>query len=418
MSELPAEIWGHVFSRILKPSDLLRAALVCKEFHSIALRSLYRDIIYREPKQFLANIGYWNDALALVPESLVLSISYLSETAFSRYDPSIALVDPDGNVDSAHPAANDPDDPRPPQFFASIALYTRIANHVSRFSLLTELVFHNANLPPQVYSIIKNFPLLENLFFYDCFLPVKSKDLNALDVLPTAPIKRLALWNVRNELDHFAPSVRYALRLATIPTIRVLHIDWSHESASYFNNLARGVLPPITDLSVRMPAQYAWPADLNTARTRLVDPLIVFLNTVPTVERLSVANRLPFCSLHPHALPHLSIYSGPHTSILDIATYRNLTHIEFRDDDKKSIDVITVLPDLKEVAPGLESLSLPLRKWDEEIMYPTTDFFPKLRKLKILYDEGHPSEYSILSLGARFLLKLPDLHTFQLYNPL
>lgn len=27
-------------------------------------------------------------------------------------------------------------------------------------------------------------------------------------------------------------------------------------------------------------------------------------------------------------------------------------------------------------------------------------------------------QYSILSLGARFLLKLPDLHTFQLYNPL
>ncbi|KAF8309618.1 hypothetical protein F5887DRAFT_1091941 [Amanita rubescens] len=44
-------------------------------------------------------------------------------------------------------------------------------------------------------------------------------------------------------------------------------------------------------------------------------------------------------------------------------------------------------------APGLESLSLPLRKWDEEIMYPTTDFFQKLRKLKILYDEGHPSEH-------------------------
>src|SRR6266550_4700550 len=113
MSELPAEIWGHVFSRILKPADLLRAALVCREFRSIALRSLYRDLIYREPRQFLANLGCWHDPLALVPESLVLSISYLSDGAFSRYDPSVALVDPDGNVESAHPAAHNPDDPRP-----------------------------------------------------------------------------------------------------------------------------------------------------------------------------------------------------------------------------------------------------------------------------------------------------------------
>ena len=70
----------------------------------------------------------------------------------------------------------------------------------------------------------------------------------------------------------------------------------------------------------------------------------------------------------------------------------NLTHLEFQDNNKKLIDVITVLPDLKEVALGLESLSLPLRKWDKEIMYLTMDFFPKLRKLKILYDEGHLSE--------------------------
>ena len=100
-----------------------------------------------------------------------------------------------------------------------------------------------------------------------------------------------------------------------------------HESASYFNYLARGVLPPITDLSVRMPAQYAWPADLNMVHARLVNPLIIFLNTVPTIQQLSITNHLPFCSFHPHTLPHLSVYSGPHTSILNVATYCNLTRL-------------------------------------------------------------------------------------------
>lgn len=390
--DLPAEVWADVFARLRRPAHLLNAALVCRTFYELALRPLHRDVVFRDPRDFIAHLPSWRTrALGLVPQSLVLSISAFNDAVFSVHDPSVALVGPDGTVSRA--LAITDTDTRPPQFFASIALYDRIATHVGQFELLTELVFHNAHLPPLIYDLIKSFPLLESLFFYDCFLPAKSKDLTALDVLPSAPITSLALWNVRNEMDHPAASLRYALRLATIPSIRVLHVDWTAESAAYLNTtLAKDDLPPIAELAVRMPAQYAWPADINSARTRLIDPLIAFLNSVPTINRLFVANRLPFCSLQPDALPHLSTFSGPHTCGLDIATYRNLTHIEFRDDDKKAADVIAVLPDLKEVAPGLESLSLPLRKWDEEIMYPTTDFFPKLRMLKIVYDEGHPSE--------------------------
>lgn len=396
--DLPAEVWADVFARLRRPADLLNAGLACRTFYELALRPLYRDVVFRDPRDFIAHLPSWQTrALALVPQSLVLSISAFNDAVFSVHDPSVAQVSPDGSVNRAQALSDSDSQSRPPQFFASPALYDTIANHVAQFALLTELVFHNAHLPPLIYDLIKSFPLLESLFFYDCFLPAKSKDLTALNVLPSAPITRLALWNVRNEMDHPAASLRYALRLATIPSIRVLHVDWTPESAAFLNTTrAKDALPPIAELAVRMPAQYAWPADITSARTRLIDPLILFLNSVPTVTRLFVANRLPFCSLHPDALPHLSTFSGPHTCGLDIATYRNLTHIEFRDDDKKAADVIAVLPDLKEVAPGLESLSLPLRKWDEEIMYPTTDFFPKLRMLKILYDEGHPSEVRLL----------------------
>ena len=103
---------------------------------------------------------------------------------------------------------------------------------------------------------------------------------------------------------------QYALHLVTVPTAASAssNVGWTHKFASYLNNLARSVLSPI----IRMPAQYACPADLNTA---YIDPLTVFLNAVPTTQRLAIADRLPFLSLHPHALPHAS-----HTSILDIAT--------------------------------------------------------------------------------------------------
>lgn len=397
--DLPAEVWADVFARLRRPAHLLNAALVCRTFYELALRPLYRDVVFRDPRDFIGSLPSWQTpSLALVPQSLVLSVSAFNDAVFSAHDPSVALVGPDGSVSPAHAGLSDSETAtRPPQFFASSALFDRIAAHVGQFSLLTELVFHNAHLPPLIYDLIKSFPRLESLFFYDCFLPAKSKDLTALNVLPSAPITKLALWNVRNEMDHPAASLRYALRLATIPTIRVLHVDWTPESAAFLNTTqAKAELPPIAELAVRMPAQYAWPADINSARTRLIDPLILFLNSVHTVTRLFVANRLPFCALNPNALPLLSTFSGPHTCGLDIATYRNLTHIEFRDDDKKATDVIAVLPDLKEVAPGLESLSLPLRKWDEEIMYPTTDFFPRLKTLKILYDEGHPSEVRIV----------------------
>ncbi|KAF8632507.1 hypothetical protein AX15_001840 [Amanita polypyramis BW_CC] len=444
--QLPPEVWSQVFDNILAPPLLLSLAQVSRHFHLIAIRSLHRNLIYTHPFSFLAHHhALFTQLDSLLPLSLLLGISYLNTAVFSLTDdPSLAQVEADGSLtypqaylypdhnDNSNSNSNSNNNdsytlgtasplPRPRQYYASDSLYDLIASRVSQFTMLTELIFYNAHLPPLVYTLLKSFPLLENLFFYDCFLPPKTKDLTSLDELPTAPIKRLALWNVRNDVNHvpFSPaSIQYALRLVTIPTIRVLHVDWTGESAVFLNSLCKGSIPPVTDLAVRMPAQYAWPNDSTTARTRLIDPLVLFLTTLPTVTRLSVTNRLPSFSLPPHALPHLSTYAGPHTSVQSIAFYRNLLHVEFRDEDRRSLDVISLLPKLKESAPGLLSLSLPLKKWDEEIMYPTTGFFPHLKRLKIVYEEGYPSEYSILSLGARFLVNLPHLHTFQLYNSL
>ena len=311
--------------------------------------------------------------------------------------------------------------------FASDALFEGIIAHVTQFSNLTELIFHNAHLPMAVYRILECFPLLENLFFYDCFLPVKFSgsvlspnppDGAAMDasgmfdpgvgveplaLLPTAPIQRLAIWNVRNEPDHMPhtpSSFRYALRLLRLPALRVLHIDWTIESAAQLRNLSKAgqLSPALKELAIRMPPQYLWPADLNVARTRLVDPLVAFLGSpaVSGVTCLEMVNRLPVCPVVDGGLPNLRTYSGPHTSVLDIATYRDLQHVEFKDEDRKTLDVISLLPDLKNASPGLRSLSVPLRRWDEEILYPSTDFWPMLRKLKITYEEGHPSEVSVI----------------------
>ncbi|KAK2464674.1 hypothetical protein APHAL10511_003250 [Amanita phalloides] len=111
--------------------------------------------------------------------------------------------------------------------------------------------------------------------------------------------------------------------------------------------------------------------------------------------------------------------------------------MHIRDEDKKTFYVISVLPDLKRVAPRLETLSFSLSKWTEE---PDVGFLsdPRLRKLKIVYDEDfrqrsvvsctkarpdidYHGQYTILSIGIGAQLlwhMLKYLPIFQLYNPL
>ncbi|PFH47456.1 hypothetical protein AMATHDRAFT_87710 [Amanita thiersii Skay4041] len=396
---------------------------------------------------------------------------------------------------------------RPPPW-----MYRMMHAQIKHFSNLTELCFYNAHLPRQMYNTIKAFPALTTLLFYDCILPSPfpgEPEFDGLASLPSAPITRLALWNVKGEFEQMpipnqAAGVAYALRLCAIPTLQEVHVDWNPVTAKYLKSLTmaaagtkraeemleeevddeegeeeeeeeeqqqqqqpeededaeeetdedsefddseddefgagnhfsgnhnnnhnhhhnnatrasrRLTFPPVDRLVLRMPPTLAWPPDIGTSRRTILDPLNTFLNNVPSVSTLSIINRLPLCTIPPSALPRLETYSGPLSSIINVATGRNLQHLEIRDEDRKVMDVISMLPALRDVAPGLKTLCLPLRKWDDEVLYPTSEFFPELRKLKITYDDGVPSEYTILSLGARFLYRLVHLETFQLYNP-
>ena len=128
---------------------------------------------------------------------------------------------------------------------------------------------------------------------------------------PTALIKGLALWDIRNELDHSSPSIRHALHLATTASASSTSTAPTnpHPISTVFPH-HKSLCPHAGSVRLACRPQHR----LHQA----CRPLIVVLNTVPTIQRLAIANRLPFFSLHPHALPH-----GPDTSILDIATYRN-----------------------------------------------------------------------------------------------
>ncbi|KAF8702626.1 hypothetical protein AX14_014394 [Amanita brunnescens Koide BX004] len=108
-----------------------------------------------------------------------------NKAVFSAHDPSVALVDPDRSASPAHTGLADSDTATrhsPATFFVPTV---QIPTHVGQASPTSD---------PDSAS-------------YDCFLPAKSKDLTMLNALPSAPIARLALWNVRNEMDHLAASL-------------------------------------------------------------------------------------------------------------------------------------------------------------------------------------------------------------------
>ncbi|KAK2467631.1 hypothetical protein APHAL10511_000486 [Amanita phalloides] len=79
----------------------------------------------------------------------------------------------------------------------------------------------------------------------------------------------------------------------------------------------------------------------------------------------------PFVS----SLPLVDVYSGPHTS--EIIGTSSTSSLGFKDAQRH----------FGPARLGWETLSLLPRKWTEEIMYPASDFFPRLRKLETVNDE-------------------------------
>ncbi|TFK62875.1 hypothetical protein BDN72DRAFT_964286 [Pluteus cervinus] len=65
----------------------------------------------------------------------------------------------------------------------------------------------------------------------------------------------------------------------------------------------------------------------------------------------------------------------------------------------------------------LTALRVPMMEWSEEIMFAVSEKLRGLRALEVFYSQGEISEYSLLSMGVRFLYKLQDLHTLRLWNP-
>ena len=157
-----------------------------------------------------------------------------------------------------------------------------------------------------------------------------------------------------------------------------------------------------------------------------------------------VVNRLPSLDIPPGALPNLRSYTGPMATVLAVLKGTGtgkcagmgvgaggcLRHLEVTDVDKKVSDFVGAF--LPAVAAGTEggflvvgdgagesreckgkgkgkeqerdqgeprglwSLSVILRQWDNEILFAITQHFRQLRKIRVRYEMGYPSEVCLV----------------------
>ena len=373
-------------------------------------------------------------------------------------------------------------DERPIAFFASKGLYDAMARQITGFVNLRELTFYRAELPSVLYGVIQSLPQLRHLTIQYCTYPSVSPRLSHphvhldLDMpsfdgdsdsedeastpaptnyypdFSTLPLTSLKLWANKGDTDsgHGISNTVYALHLCAASSLQTLKIDWTPTSARFLAQLNPNTtitLPAgLQHLTLRLPTAKVWPSEdgnnnanmggLNftagahsNTSANLLNPLQIFLVSIPSLRSLTVVNRLPSLNIPMGALPNLKSYTGPMATVLavlkSVGSGGCVRHLEVTDVDKKVSDFVgCFLPAVARRTEGgfsngsaievdasgkgkgkerdegerrgLWSLSVILRQWDNEILFAITQHFAQLRKVKIRYEVGYPSEVGFL----------------------
>src|ERR1700722_5590932 len=189
---IPNEMWIHIFERVSRSADLVRVMQTCTRFYALALRVLYKRIVWRDPRHFASNMSFWpsNPTLLTVPTSLVVGISCVPVDlqAGEQY----ALVKLNGTLER-FPKSRDPYFTRnsgKPAFFMSSDLNDAMLHRMSTFSHLGELVFQGPFLPESIHHMVHSFPSLRSLHIQNC---VFAPSLTPHPDHSSLPIEELSL---------------------------------------------------------------------------------------------------------------------------------------------------------------------------------------------------------------------------------
>lgn len=444
----PNELWMHVFEELDAPSDLASVVRANRRFKALGIRVLYRHITWSDPLKFVANIPFLaeNPALRSVVRALTLGVS----TATSQLDRieqisrAKAIIHLSGEIAPLHRPnrvheARFLDDigiASPVDLLASDSVTDAMYNHALTFSNLRDLTFNSMVLPDSFYAFVHRFPALDKLAIENCTPPLRpqSTDLHPRDL----PITELTIVGLRGRRDP-----RELRSFGEAKQLRVVRFDWTCYVYKHFcespvphphNNWAQGfvaVLPPgvttlhplhalhlphtttltnffppshhdppapsphIHTIDVKFPTQKSWQSYVSEPHDQLINPFAEFLLKCPHIANLRIRNYLPWLRLPDAALPNLASYQGPLTTIKSVLSGpRRLKHLTIRDPAGGLPALEKAFKEIEATGAGahLDTLSVFIGWWDDEILYAVLHHFQSLKRLEIIYKEGDPTE--------------------------
>lgn len=447
---LPNELWLRIFednTDVLDRNDLSVVVRTCKTFRELAIKNLYRHVVWKNPislvhgLDFLQRVRGLDEESFLLPKSLTIGVSRMSKNGRS------AIVGEDARIlpaqmgrclpmtrmerrDLTSLAVLDSGDTacdlRIP-LFAGATLYESMLEFTQLLVSLRELTFTNVILPDTIHPLLHHFPNLRKLHMEMCVIPPMVPGVN-IDhtVLPITELTLRSLYHVIDilhqpdqELANLNPQKVFSL--ATAQSLETLRVDTTARVFTLFNRPTSPPVPPnLKRLFLHRPKltkNDSRVAGMGPTQRRVQETaslmlgISLFLTGAPKIESISTcfafsdANfQVQFVQQNHFNAEHLREFSGPIASLSfpPLTFARNLRAVHFVDD--KSV----FLSNAQKFADDLERLEvLSLRitmAWDDEMVLAACSVFLNVSRIRIEYNGPGPNDVGAWCFGGGLVL--------------
>jgi hypothetical protein len=448
---LPNELWVLVFEALNANGDILRVMQTCQLFRDLALRVLYRFLVWSKPGHL--STPFWSlpdEMTSHIPISVTVSDCNSNQrlpVAISRqawYD------DDDGaNAGAAmaihtaathhhHPHHHHPwlnlngnleeeqNSKKLEQFLFQTKIYEAMAARISKFHNLRSLTFDRATIPNPIYPVIHTLPHLKRIVIKNCqpssytdtgastpaaggggggaatpiptFHSSSSEDDSDSPTHTPPSITSLVLWGTAKD---FQSPTSFVSPLSTFcgPLLRTLRIDWCQSTARFFSlrEFARSFPRELKVLEISLPGSKAWTD--GSPLLNLVDPLVAFLRKLKVLRVLRVIGHLPRLASPTPFPPLLETYIGPLEPAAAFVKGGQVKFLKITNEEEKIEGIISFFESLSvssgvpgSVANRLVEIDVRVMKWDMELLYATSQLFPELEKIVISWRQGYIHE--------------------------
>ncbi|KAI1785078.1 hypothetical protein LXA43DRAFT_929429 [Ganoderma leucocontextum] len=427
----PAEVWLDIFDQIPNSTDLYGIAATCNKFWDLTMRARHRDIVWRTPEHVAQDLPVWNEFPNMEPSvgSLTISVNKAYRGSFGR------VVDLDKSISRAGFSRETL--LRFDRMYASPLLHEMMLAKINQFTNLASLTFADMSVQDAHFSLIHSLPRLRTLKIERCAVetrmvePMKHKQLPITDLtMLSVRRSRVPDRDIDGHLEHFVAgeSISYALALCTAQGLRSLTIDASADIfRAVFNSLdaqARGWTIPIhlehiyvvqkrsSGVGEKTPAFFGGEGTFPDAH------LYHFCVQTTSLKTISTPIFVPTqITIAPEALPaDLERFAAPVETAQLVAAVRKLQALGLMKFGVGAREGITALTSIGKRRRDLKMLLLDCKGWDVEIISAVAKLFKQLRRLRIVYDGPGPTEDFLVALAPDYLVKLPELHTLELYE--